>query len=109
MFANRRFCETLGRPLEELPDKTDADLFPARLAEKYRRDDQQVLATGPGAGGSSKSTRRPDGEVIYVQILKAAGTGCGRPGTRRAGHVLGRLRPAAASRRSCARTPSGHG
>jgi PAS domain S-box-containing protein len=46
-FANQRFCQLAGRRLEELLGKTDFDINPGRadLAEKYRRDDRQVLET----------------------------------------------------------------
>jgi len=70
IFANRRFCETLGRSLADLQGKTDADLFPHDLAEKYRRDDEQVLSTGCVLEDVEEH-QRPDGEVIYVQVLKA--------------------------------------
>ncbi|MBI2826356.1 MAG: PAS domain S-box protein [Planctomycetia bacterium] len=70
VFANRRFCETLGRPLDELAGKTDFDLFPRPLAEKYRRDDAQVLETGCVLEDIEEH-RRPDGELIYVQVLKS--------------------------------------
>src|ERR1700716_3538249 len=46
LFGNRRFCEALGRTPEELRGRTDFDLFPRELAEKYRRDDLHVIATG---------------------------------------------------------------
>jgi len=36
----------LGRPLEQILAKTDYDLGPAELAEKYRADDKLVLETG---------------------------------------------------------------
>ncbi|MFO0844247.1 MAG: PAS domain-containing protein [Gemmataceae bacterium] len=45
-FANRHCCEFLGRPLEQLLGKTDFDINPRDLAEKYRRDDQRVIETG---------------------------------------------------------------
>ncbi len=45
-FANERFCQQAGRPLEALLGKTDFDLFPAHLAKKYRLDDQRVLERG---------------------------------------------------------------
>jgi PAS domain S-box-containing protein len=69
-FANQPFCAELKRPLADILGKTDLDLYPAELAEKYRRDDQRVLETGevfedieehPGA----------DGGKIYVRVLKA--------------------------------------
>jgi PAS domain S-box-containing protein len=47
-FANQRFCELSGRPVEQLLGKTDFDINPPDrvLAEKYIRDDRQVMETG---------------------------------------------------------------
>jgi len=70
IFANSRFCESIGRPLEELRGKTDFDFFPTELAEKYRADDCQVLSTGK-AIEVIEEYRKADGEMIYVQVLKA--------------------------------------
>ncbi len=69
-FANRRFCETVGRPLGALYGKTDFDMFPRELAEKYRRDDIRVAETGEVLEVIERH-RRPDGHLIYVQVLKA--------------------------------------
>ena len=45
--ANRHFVESLGfRSEDELVGKGDFDLFPARLAESFRRDDEEILRTG---------------------------------------------------------------
>ena len=45
--ANRHFIESLGcKTEEELIGKEDFDLFPARLAENFRRDDEEILRTG---------------------------------------------------------------
>src|SRR4051812_24182980 len=44
--ANKRFCETLGKPLEAILGKTDFDFFPAQQSSKYRRDDEHDLSTG---------------------------------------------------------------
>lgn len=47
MCASRRFLERFGRAREEeLVGLTDFDLFPARLAENFRRDDEEVMRTG---------------------------------------------------------------
>ena len=44
--ANRFFYERFGlRSEDELVGKSDYDLFPARLAEHFRRDDQEVIAS----------------------------------------------------------------
>ncbi len=45
-FANRRFLETSQVTLADLVGKTDFDLHPPELAEKYRRDDQAVIDSG---------------------------------------------------------------
>ncbi|HEY1082452.1 MAG TPA: AraC family transcriptional regulator [Prosthecobacter sp.] len=45
--ANRHFVESLGfQREEELIGKEDFDVFPARLAENFRRDDEAVLLSG---------------------------------------------------------------
>ena len=69
VFVNRRYCETMGRSLEELLGKTDFDLFPHELAQKYRKDDAAVLATGEG-WEDVEDYCTPGGEMIYVHVLK---------------------------------------
>ncbi|MDF1849349.1 MAG: AraC family transcriptional regulator [Verrucomicrobiales bacterium] len=45
--ANRRFWERLTCSSErEVIGKTDFELFPDRLAEKFREDDEEVITTG---------------------------------------------------------------
>ncbi len=68
-FANRRFCEALGKPWEEIAGRTDADFFPPSLAEKYRADDRHVLETG-GTIEVEEAHQRPNGQKLYVQALK---------------------------------------
>jgi len=69
VFVNGRFCETAERSLDELVGKTDFDLYPEELAAKYRQDDAKVMATGE-VFEDIEAHRRPDGQVIYVQVLK---------------------------------------
>lgn len=45
-FANQPFCEMVGMSAAELYGKTDFELSPDELAEKYRADDQFVATTG---------------------------------------------------------------
>jgi sigma-B regulation protein RsbU (phosphoserine phosphatase) len=68
-FANQQFCNTLGRPLEAITGKTDRDFFPAELAEKYQRDDRQVLATGQPYEAVEEH-RPPGGGKLFVQVVK---------------------------------------
>jgi phosphoserine phosphatase RsbU/P len=68
-FANQKFCETLGRPLSDIVGKTDHDFFPREMAEKYQRDDRQVLETGKPY--STVEEHKPPGSgTIYVQVVK---------------------------------------
>ena len=68
-FANRRFCATAGRPLEEIVGHTDLELFPHELAEKYRQDDERVISTGEILETVEEHIT-PDGEKHYVQVIK---------------------------------------
>ena len=70
VFINRLYCETMNRPYDELIGKDDFDLFPQELAEKYHRDDLHVMETGEVFEDVERH-QRPDGETIYVHILKS--------------------------------------
>jgi PAS domain S-box-containing protein len=43
IHANRAFCDVIGIKLEDLHGKSDFDVHPRQLAEKYREDDAWVL------------------------------------------------------------------
>ena len=70
IFGNARYFETLGKSKEECLGKTDFDLFPKELAEKYHNDDQKVILNGEPVELIEEHLR-PDGEKIYVQVFKA--------------------------------------
>lgn len=80
-FANQQFCQILGRPLEEVIGRSDADFFPAELAAKYQLDDQRIMATG-SPFETVEENRRADGEKRYVQVVKT-------PLYDTTGHVIG--------------------
>ena len=67
-FANSKFCSTINRPFHEIVGKTDADLFPAELAAKYRADDLEVIQDKKVLDTIEKH-QSPDG-LIYVHVLK---------------------------------------
>jgi PAS domain S-box-containing protein len=69
-FANRRFCSSLGRSLEEILGKTDRDFYPESLAEKYRRDDLRVMHSGEVLEDVEAHVNN-DGEVRRVQVTKS--------------------------------------
>ncbi|MGV3772295.1 MAG: SpoIIE family protein phosphatase [Verrucomicrobiales bacterium] len=68
-FANQRFCQTLGRPLNEILGKTDFDFFPAALAAKYQKDDQVILETGKSFETVEENVPH-EGEKLYVNVVK---------------------------------------
>ncbi len=68
-FANKRFCETLGKPLNEIIGKTDFDFFPPELAAQYQRDDQEILKTGR-MFETIEENQPPGMEKIYVNVVK---------------------------------------
>src|SRR6185295_11985591 len=40
-YGNQGYCDMMKRPLKELLGKTDFDLFPREMAQKYARDDDK--------------------------------------------------------------------
>ena len=68
-FVNQRFCKTVGRTEAEIIGKTDFDLFPPDLAAKYQQDDRDIMASRK-MFEAVEENRSPDGETIYVQVVK---------------------------------------
>ena len=69
-FANKRFCETIGKPLEAILGKTDHDLFPKDLADKYRLDDKRVLETDRPLE-LTETHHQSDGTDLHVEVIKS--------------------------------------
>ncbi len=68
-FANQRYCTTEGKTLQDILGKTDLDLHPPGLAEKYRQDDQRVIESGQVF--EIVEEHQPIGsEKLYVQVIK---------------------------------------
>ncbi len=68
-FANGPFCAELKLTLAELIGKTDKDIYPAELAEKYMSDDRRVIETGQ-VFEAIEGHIAPDGGTGYVSVLK---------------------------------------
>ncbi len=70
IFANQRYCATEGRAAREIIGKTDWDLHPPELAQKYREDDQRVMESGQTI--DLVEEHQPLGkDKFYVQVIKA--------------------------------------
>jgi len=70
VFANQKYCESVGVTPEEVIGKTDLDLFPRDLALKYVGDDSKVIMLGE-AFEETEQHRRQDGRMLHVHVLKA--------------------------------------
>lgn len=70
VFANQMFCAELKRSLVDLVGKTDGDLYPQELAEKYRGDDRRVIESGE-LFENIEEHPSADGGKSYVRVLKA--------------------------------------
>jgi two-component system, sensor histidine kinase and response regulator len=69
VFANQKFCASLGRSLNEVLGKTDSDFFPPHLAEKYHRDDLRVMSTREPVD-TIEANQTPQGDRIFVHVIK---------------------------------------
>lgn len=68
IFANERFCDEAGLPLDQLIGKTDADLFEGERAKKYQKDDQWVMRTRQSLRDVEA---HPADERVFVETIKA--------------------------------------
>jgi PAS domain S-box-containing protein len=69
-FVNQLYARLMQSNVDEMIGKTDYDLFPDELAEKYRRDDQQVMETGKLL--ATVEENRGNGSTRYFEIRKSA-------------------------------------
>jgi two-component system, sensor histidine kinase and response regulator len=85
MYVNRHYCEQHGVTLDRVLGKSDFDLFPAELAQRFTADDRRVLERGEvlhdveelvGLDGTKRiidriksPIRHDDGRIVGVQVL----------------------------------------
>ena len=74
-FANGRAAELMHTSSEALVGKTDFDLFPEHMAQKYREDDRRVIESGRPLE-VIEEYREPDAATgedasLFVHVLKA--------------------------------------
>jgi PAS domain S-box-containing protein len=68
-YANSRFCETVGRSVEQVLGATNFDHCPAHLSTKYRSDDRRVVETGMVLE-IVEDLQQPDGKICQLQTVK---------------------------------------
>ncbi|HEY0549415.1 MAG TPA: PAS domain S-box protein, partial [Verrucomicrobiae bacterium] len=69
-FANQKFCQLLGKPLDQIVGKTDFDFFHPDLAAKYQHDDRHVIKSGK-IFEAIEVNQAPGGERRYVNVIKS--------------------------------------
>ncbi|KAF0171545.1 MAG: signal transduction histidine kinase NtrB [Limisphaerales bacterium] len=69
-FVNEHAVKLLGRPIEAILGRTDAELFPPELAAKFQADDERVLATGEPLETEERTSLGP--EVTFARVSKTA-------------------------------------
>ncbi len=70
IMVNKAHADALGLRFEEIIGKTDLDLFPKELADRYFADDNIILRTGKPVLDKIESAPRPDGGITYVSTTK---------------------------------------
>jgi PAS domain S-box-containing protein len=60
--VNSAYCTTVGLPEEAILGKTDYDLFPQEIADKYVSHDMKVIASGKSEFQIEEYHRKPSGE-----------------------------------------------
>ncbi|MBI4957426.1 MAG: PAS domain S-box protein [Myxococcales bacterium] len=69
VFANARFCESVGKSAAELLGKTATEVLPAELALRDEAADRQVLASG-AAHAAVEERRRPGGALAIAEVTR---------------------------------------
>jgi PAS domain S-box-containing protein len=70
VFVNRGYLDLQDGEQADVIGKTDFDLFPAEIAQRYRADDQQVLRTGVVLRGVEEHHLR-DGRRVWIERIKS--------------------------------------
>lgn len=68
-FVNKKLCDTLGVPADEVLGKTDYDFFPKEMADKYRDDDERIMMYEE-MFEDTEEFQGDDGKKRHVHVLK---------------------------------------
>ncbi|MDD5423683.1 MAG: PAS domain S-box protein [Candidatus Omnitrophica bacterium] len=67
--VNEAFGRSCGMDPADIPGKTDFNLWPKELAEKYRADDKEVVASGKRKMVEERLVEK-DGNNIWIETIK---------------------------------------
>lgn len=68
--VNKVFADSMGIPKEKIEGKPMSELYSKEMAEKYGRDDNEVISTGVPKLGIIESFETESGEKRWVQTSK---------------------------------------
>ena len=68
--VNQTFAETINKPIEEIPGKTDFDFFPREQAAAFRKDDCEVMESGDRKWHIEEPLTGADGKTIWAATSK---------------------------------------
>ena len=69
MSCNENLARDLGIRPDQIVGKTDYDILPGELADKYRADDKRIMETGQTEELEEKYLQ--DGQEVWVQTVKS--------------------------------------
>ena len=67
--VNQPLAQACGVPREQLVGKTDLDIWPRELAERYRADDAEVMRSGR-MKRVEEPLATPQGQLVYIETIK---------------------------------------
>jgi PAS domain S-box-containing protein len=68
--VNQTFAEAVNLPIDQIPGKTDFDLFPVDQAAHFRRDDRQVIQSGQPKFNIEEQATLAYGRTIWIATSK---------------------------------------
>ncbi len=69
-YVNNNFCQIVGLSKGDIIGRTDFDIFPSELAEKYQRDDRRVMESEE-LFETVEENVSTGGEQTFVQVIKS--------------------------------------
>lgn len=69
VFANQAYLNYRGCELNDIIGKTDYDLFPPEIADRFTSDDRRVMETGEPCHGVEES-QLPNGSTRWIERFK---------------------------------------
>lgn len=70
IFVNAEYCRNSGKDAHDILGKSDYDIHPPELADKYRADDQQIIKSGE-VRTIEEPRQSIGGEKRYVEVIKS--------------------------------------